>query len=183
MAVQINFDDCNLWLIDERLALHNFLVSDKTFSSMPITDSNSNKEPDVLCLQRCDKSLFINDGVKFPLASITLIEFKRPMRNDMKENKNPIDQCLDYLKEIREGKVKTSDGRLIPESKDIPAFCYIVTDLTSTMVDVCDKYGLNVTADRMRYFGYNCSRKAYMEVISYNLLNSVSERNQAFFTN
>lgn len=38
-------EDANLWLIDDRLTFHNYLASDKTISSMPITSDTSNKEP------------------------------------------------------------------------------------------------------------------------------------------
>ncbi|MCB3543135.1 ATP-binding protein, partial [Klebsiella pneumoniae] len=43
-------DSCNLWLIDERLAFHNYLASDKTLNAMPITGNDSTKEPDLLSL-------------------------------------------------------------------------------------------------------------------------------------
>ena len=42
----VMFESCNLWLVDERLAFHDYLASDKTINSMPITDSKSTKEPD-----------------------------------------------------------------------------------------------------------------------------------------
>lgn len=51
----IGLDKCNLWLIDERLAFHDYLASDKTLSSMPITDSNENKEPDLCALNVYDE--------------------------------------------------------------------------------------------------------------------------------
>ena len=47
---ELFFDDSNLWLIDERLAFHNFLASDKTIKSMPISGSEATKEPDIMAL-------------------------------------------------------------------------------------------------------------------------------------
>ncbi|MFH4268232.1 ATP-binding protein, partial [Acinetobacter baumannii] len=41
---EVFLDSCNLWLIDERLAFHNYLASDKTINAMPISDSASGKE-------------------------------------------------------------------------------------------------------------------------------------------
>ncbi|MGL5225039.1 MAG: hypothetical protein ACRC8Q_06920, partial [Aeromonas sp.] len=60
-------------------------------------------------------------------ASITVVEIKRPMRNDMREgeDKDPIDQALGYVERIREGQAKTKSGLLIPRNHDIPAYCYI----------------------------------------------------------
>lgn len=183
-STEVFLDSCNLWLIDERLAFHSYLASDKTLSSMPVTESESNKEPDLLSLRVFDNPILVNNQANFPLAAITVIEIKRPMRNDMREgeDKDPISQTLGYLKRIREGQIKTKSGVLIPRNNDIPAYCYILCDLTSTMVARCDIAGLTMTADGMGYFGYNPNFKAYIEVISFNqLVKAAKERNQAFF--
>lgn len=183
-STEVFLDSCNLWLVDERLAFHNYLASDKTLNSMPITESKSTKEPDLLSLRIFDNPLLVNDQSSFPLASITVIEIKRPMRNDMKEgeDKDPIQQSLDYLERVREGQVKTKTGLLIPASQSIPGYCYILCDLTEKMVKRCKSANLTVTADGMGYFGYNNSYKAYIEVISFNqLVRAAAERNRAFF--
>lgn len=181
---EVFLDSCNLWLIDERLAFHNYLASDKTLKAMPITDNNSTKEPDLLSLTVFDNPLLVNDNANFPLASITVIEIKRPMRNDMREgeDKDPIDQALGYIERIREGQAKTKSGLLIPRNNDIPAYCYIICDLTSTMIKRCKNFSLTMTADGMGFFGYNPNYKAYIEVISFNqLVKAAKERNLAFF--
>ena len=41
----------NLWLIDERLAFHHFLASDKNLSTNPTTSSISGKRPDIASLR------------------------------------------------------------------------------------------------------------------------------------
>ena len=43
-------------IVDERLAFHNYLASDKTLASMPITDSNETNEPDLCALNLFDRS-------------------------------------------------------------------------------------------------------------------------------
>ncbi len=177
-------DDSNLWLIDERLAFHNFLSSDKTIKSMPITDIDSNKEPDLMTLNIYDNPLLVNEGQSLPLASITVVEIKRPMRNDEKqgEEKDPIEQALGYLKLVRNGNVKTETGRQIPNSENIPGFCYVLCDITSSIKDRCDMLDLQVTSDKLGYFGYHKTFKAYIEVLSFDrLLNIAKERNRAFF--
>ncbi|HHF2869285.1 TPA: ATP-binding protein [Vibrio alginolyticus] len=181
---EVLLDSCNLWLIDERLAFHNYLASDKTLNAMPITGNDSTKEPDLLSLRVFDNPLLVNDQNSFPLASITVVEIKRPMRNDMREgeDKDPIAQALGYVERIREGQAKTKSGLLIPRNHDIPAYCYIVCDLTSTMVTRCKNFSLTMTADSMGFFGYNPNYKAYIEVISFNqLVRAAKERNRAFF--
>lgn len=177
-------DSCNLWLIDERLAFHNYLASDKTINAMPITGNESTKEPDLLSLRLFDNPLLVNDQMSFPLASITVIEIKRPMRNDMREgeDKDPIDQALSYLERIREGKVTTKSGRPIPGNKDIPGYCYVLCDLTESMHRRSRRANLRITSDGMGYFGYNEPSHAYIEVISFDqLVKAAKERNRAFF--
>lgn len=181
---EIRFEDSNLWLVDERLAFHNFLASDKTLNSSLITDSDETKEPDLLGLNVFDNPFLVNDGSSLPLASITVVEIKRPMRNDAKagEDKDPIEQALGYLKRVRNGKVTTSTGRPIPNSEQIPGFCYVICDITSSIKDRCDFLDLQVTADKMGYFGYHKTYNSYIEVISFDrLLNMARERNKAFF--
>lgn len=181
---EVLFDSCNLWLIDERLAFHNYLASDKTLNTMPITGSESTKEPDLISLKMFDNPILVNNQDDFPLAAITVVEIKRPMRNDMREgeDKDPIAQALGYVERVREGQAKTKSGQLIPRGQEIPAYCYIVCDLTSTMITRCKNFSLTMTADGMGFFGYNPNYKAYIEVISFNqLVKSAKERNRAFF--
>jgi len=177
-------DGSNLWLLDERLSFHAYLASDKTLNSMPITDSNSTKEPDILSLRVFDNPILVNDGSSFPMASLTVIEIKRPMRDDMKEgeDKDPIDQALGYLDRIREGGVQTKQGRPIPGNKEIPGYIYVVCDLTPTMKKRCRRANLRITSDGLGYFGYNEPSHAYIEVISFDqLVKSAKERNRSFF--
>lgn len=51
---EIKYDDMNLWLIDDRLAYHRFLASDKKMNSLPVLDSDVDKRMDLAVLmQRC----------------------------------------------------------------------------------------------------------------------------------
>ncbi|MEV4093661.1 ATP-binding protein [Streptosporangium saharense] len=179
---EIGVDASNLWIIDERLAFHEYLASDKTLKSMPITGSESTREPDVLSTRLIDTPVLTAEGEALPLASIVVIEIKRPMRNDASEDKDPILQSLNYVKRVRSGGVLTASGRPIPSSQDSPAFCYIVADLTPTLVSRCEYANLRRTHDGLGYFGFNEPAKAYIEVISFDrLVNAATERNRAFF--
>lgn len=183
-STEIDALQSNLWLVDERLAFHNYLASDKTLRSMPITGSESTKEPDILALNAYDNPLLVSEGTRLPLASITVIELKRPCRNDAAqgEEKDPIEQALMYLDRVRKGEVKTASGRLIPDSQDIPGFCYVITDLTPTIQFRTKIHQLKPTSDKLGYFGYSDPFNAYIEVISFDrLLNAARERNRAFF--
>lgn len=182
---EIKFDDANLWLIDERLAFHHYLASDKTLKSMPITNSLETVEPDILSFNIYENPLLVNEGQQLPLASITVIEIKRPMRNTFSgEEKDPIEQVLSYVQKIRAGQVKTIHGRPIPQSKTMPAFCYIIADITSNIEKKARLYGLKPTSDYMGFFGHNADEEynAYIEIISFErLISAAKERNRAFF--
>ena len=176
--------DCNLWLIDERLAFHDYLASDKPLSSMPITGSKETKEPDLAALNVFDNPLLVSEGEGLPLASIVVVEVKRPMRNDAKEgeDKDPIEQALGYLDRIRVGKVKTSTGRPIPRSEHIPGFCYVLCDITPTIERRCKIHDAIRTSDGLGYFFYHKQFSAYVEILSFDrLVNSARKRNRAFF--
>lgn len=178
-------EECgNLWLIDERLAFHSYLASDKTIKSMPITSDDSTKEPDICALNVFSNPILVNEGRSLPLASITIVELKRPMRDDARagEKEDPILQALTYLEKIRLGQAKTPQGRLIPKSEDIPGYCYVICDLTESVIRCCKASSLQVTSDQLGYFGYNPNFKAYIEVISFDrLLQAAKERNRMFF--
>ena len=181
---EARLDSCNLWLLDERLAFHDFLASDKSLSSVPIVENGDGKEPDILALNIFDEPLLVSDGQRLPLASIVVIEIKRPMRNDAAagEDKDPIEQALGYLDRVRQGQAKTASGRPIPRSDEIPGFCYVICDITPSVERRCKLAMLKVTSDRQGYFGYNENYRAYIEVASYDrLLNGARERNRAFF--
>ena len=136
---EVSFDSCNLWLVDERLAFHDYLASDKPLQSMPITGSRDGKEPDICALKVFDQPILISEDTKPPLASLEIIEIKRPMRKDSRagEEHDPIEQAVGYLRRIREGKVCTASGRQIPSSESIPGFCYVLADLTPQFEQRC----------------------------------------------
>ena len=184
-STEVMLDNCNLWLVDERLAFHNYLASDQTLRSMLITGATSTKEPDLLALNVFDNPILMSETRAPPYASFVVIELKRPMRNDAApgEEKDPVQQALQYLNRIRRGNVQTAEGRPIPNPDDIPGFCYVICDLTPTVKELCVlTHDLTVTSDHMGYFGYRKNMKAYVEVISFDkLVRAAKERNRAFF--
>jgi len=174
----------NLWLVDERLAFHEYLASDKTINSFPITDAKDTKEPDICALNVYDQPILFSESTKLPPASLEIIEIKRPLRNDAAsgEEDDPIEQAVGYLERIRAGGITTVTGRIIPASNATPGFCYILADLTPKLQSRCKMHDLTLTADGMGYFGYKKNSQAYIEVIGFDrLLNMAKERNRAFF--
>lgn len=183
---EVSIDDANLWLLDERLAFHNFMASDKSLKSMPTTESQSGKEPDLALWRFFDSSILVNEkGIATSMPTITIVEFKRPMRNDFKEDSpesNPIKQVLGYIDLIREGKAKTDDGRPVTTVSNAPAFCYIIADLTQSLRDICDNADMHESSDQLGYYRYHSKKNAYIEVLSFDaIVQRSKERNRAFF--
>jgi len=181
---ETHFETCNLWLVDERLAFHDYLASDKPLGSLPITGATDGTEPDIVALNVFDNPMLVSEGPSLPPAAIIVVELKRPMRNDAAqgEQKDPIEQALGYLDRIRQGKVQAASGRLIPGSEHIPGFCYVLCDLTPSVVQRCKMHDAIRTSDGLGYFFYNKTYGAYVEVISFDrLVNAAKERNKAFF--
>ena len=69
--------------------------------------------------------------------------------NDLDENdysangkdRDPIEQVLRYVKQIREGKVTLANGRDFGNVDNTPFYCYIIADLTSTLRDRAETSG------------------------------------------
>jgi hypothetical protein len=172
----VPIDRQNLWIIDERLSYHSFLASDKLFKSMKHLESSSTNRPDIVVFNH---PLAFTDSQ--PLTSVLIIEFKRPDRDDYAEA--PLSQVYRLLDDIRSGDFRDNKGMLIqPASERIPAYCYVICDLTPTTKRTLDDMGATPTPDRQGYFGYNPNKSAYYEVISYpKLLTDAMKRNRALF--
>lgn len=176
---EINFEEMNLWLIDDRLAYHDFLASDKPMKSLPVLESDIDKRMDIAIF---DQALSFSAD-KDTLNSISIIELKKPQRNDLADDdKNPINQVLDYVADIKSGKVKKSNGRGFGSVNNAAFYCYVIADLTDTLIKDAENAGLCKTPDGLGYFGYNQPRGAYIEVISYDkLVRDAKQRNQVLF--
>lgn len=176
----------NLWLVDERLAFHHYLASDKPLNSNPTTSNDTGKKPDITSLRIFNNPLLVGDQ-QGQQASLTVVEIKRPMRKDFKagesEEADPVLQSLGYLRRLRQG-AATRDGRPIPNADRIPGFIYILADFTAHLEDCCRLHQLKRTADGLGFFGYHPddAYNAYIQVISFDgLVTSATERNRAFF--
>ena len=177
---EITYKEQNLWMIDERLAYHYYLASDKPLSTLDPVITSSKKEPDIIVFN--NPISVVNDESK-PYGNIVIIEFKRPMRKDTSDTKNPIDQVSDYIDCIREGKSLDRKGRPITVNPDSTQFyAYIICDYTPDMKTLCRKRGFTPTPDDMGCYFYNPNQKSYTEVISFDkLLQDARARNRVLF--
>ena len=176
---EIKLDDMNLWLIDDRLAYHHFLASDKKINTIPVLKSDIDKRMDLAIF---DAALSYTADPE-NINSITIVELKRPQRNDLAtEETDPIAQVYDYVTDIKEGKVKKSNGRGFGNVQQVAFYCYVIADVTPTLKKSAARAGLVPTQDSEGYFGYNQAVGTYIEVVSYDkLLKDAKQRNRALF--
>lgn len=173
------FENHNLWLVDERLSYHQYLASDKSFKDLEELSIDSRERPDVIVF---NNPVAFVEGEYQPYSSIVILEFKRPMRDNYDDSENPITQVLGYIRKIRSGKFTDKNGRLVNLPEKIPFYAYIICDLTSDIKDFAEDAGYNVTPDLQGYFGYNTNFNAYIEIMSFEkLLGDARKRNQVLF--
>lgn len=178
---EVRPDQMNLWIIDEKLAFHFYLASDKALNQMA-------DAVEVDSLERPDLAIF---GHPFAFTdaspvfgSVVLVEFKRPVRDDYseKEDKNPIQQVYNYVELIRSGKAKDRSGRPITVPPGTPFYAYIVCDIMPKLEEQAKYAQLTRTPDGMGFFGYNAQVGVYVEIISFaKLVADAKKRNSAFF--
>lgn len=174
----VPYEQLNLWMIDERLAYHYYLASDKELSSVGVLENDSDQRPDIIIFN-APFAFSDHDG---PFTSIVLVEFKRPARDDYNDEKNPIRQVYEYISQVRAGKAKDRAGRPMHIPASVPFYCYIVCDLTPKIAESAEYAGLTATPDAEGYFGFNPNLRAYVEVLSFTkVVNDAEKRNRVLF--
>ncbi|WAL78508.1 hypothetical protein [Shewanella sp. DAU305] len=180
MAIRSTSDDVqehNLWLIDERMAYHKHLASDKSFKS--VTDIDSKERPDLLVF---NNPVVYGDD-KRETSTAIIVEFKRPMRDNYNGSDNPIDQVTGYVLKLRKpDQIMDERGREIHLNKRIPIYCYVICDLTSSIRDILEMRNYKPLLDNQGYIFYNDNLNTVIEVISFDkLLRDAKKRNSVLF--
>ena len=175
----IDYQSHNLWIIDEKLAYHYYLASDKKLSSMPPLSTTSDNEPDIIIF---DKPFAFTDEDRQPFKNISIIEFKRPGRNSYSNSENPIQQIIEYMDDIIAGKIKTKDGRYIESCDNLRFYCYIICDMTENIKKYSKQRGFKSSPDGIGSYYFLDNYKAYMEIIPYSkLIQDSKQRNKILF--
>lgn len=171
---QIEYEDHNLWLLDERLVFSEYISSDRKISNKALG------EPDLLIF---DKRQSFRSGDNEYSNPLTIVEFKRPKREEYSQDDDPILQVGKYVQAIREGKYETPEGLEKLKVNDCtPVYGYIVCDLVKRIDEFATQYQLTKSPDNEGYFGFHRGYMMYIEIISYKkLLKDATLRNKIFF--
>lgn len=173
----IDYDEHNLWLVDERLAYHTYLASDIPFREQagPI-EVDTGDRPDLV---------IFNNAVAFAenldQTSVVIVEFKRPERADFDGDDNPMAQMLNYVRLMRAGRARGDDGRTIEVPENTPFYCYAIATLTHRLRELAAHEDYKRTPDGRGFFRFHGGYNAYIELLSYDkVLRDAKKRNRAF---
>lgn len=175
----VAYDRQNLWILDEKLAYHYFLASDKRLDSVDFIDCDSQDRPDLLIFN--NPCAFVDQKSEY--SSVVIVEFKRPMRTGYSdEDDNPIAQVYGYVRDLRERKKRDKNGRYVGLDPNTPVYAYIICDIAPKIRQFCEDYRLTPTPDNAGYFGFNENLKTHVEVVSFDkMLNDSQKRNRILF--
>lgn len=173
---QLEYEDHNLWIIDERLSFSKFTASDQS------NYSDSNDAPDLVHF--FDNRIMYRNGENTVVSPVCIVEFKRPKRTNYTDSENPIIQACRYARKIQEGKYELPEGiePIKADKLNTPVYIYVVCDIVPKIEEFADNGTLTKSPDGERYFGYNKNYNAYIEVVSYkSLIEQAKMRNAIFF--
>lgn len=183
----ISSDKQNLWLLDERLIFNSLLASDKLFKQVDGLNSDSAKRMDLVIKKEevFEKATLFSED-KYPFESFTIVEFKKPERDNYKQGEyknDPIKQVRTYIEEIIKGNEKIK-GKKIEANKLSPFYCYIIADITDSLEYILDYEGFDPTPDGLGYFKFYETKtsRAYIEVLPFKkIIKDAKQRNKILF--
>lgn len=177
---ELSYEQHNLWLLDDRLAFYTYFNSDKRMDRQVPLEGKDGDRPDITLF---DLGIgFNSDDFNQP---ITIVEFKRPKRDDYTLADNPISQVRSYVDKLRAAKeaIKFDGTPLRPISQDTPFTCHVVADITPSLEAVMRQLGqFSQRAGTSSYYWWDPNYKTFIEISSfYEVLSAAKARNQAFF--
>ena len=169
---EVDYENHNLWLIDESLAFQSFIASDLKLNNF-IKNSDSTDRPDLLFFSEYDP----DDNVD----SITLIELKRPEVDVNKREEKPHEQVMKYVKKLR-NKELDLHGKYIKTTESTRYYCYILLDLSKRNEEIFIDNAYTPLSENRGYIYYHPTYKMYISVLDYRELKKDAERrNKIFF--
>jgi hypothetical protein len=173
------YNDHNLWILDDRWALHQYIASDIPFNKHKVLQCDSEDRADIVFYNLG----FVRDAMEDIHHSITIVEFKKPGRTSYKED--PVDQAFRYIEDIKSGKLRDVNGHLINiREEDVIFHVYIICDPNNpTIRHAIKKYEFTPTFDGTGYRKpFHSGYSAEIELLPFKkLLRDASIRNEIFF--
>ena len=187
----ILLEDSNLWLLDDRLAFHNYLASDLPLKEYRVLNGLGDDEdrPDVAvfkdywseapeeALEKINPMVTSNGGTG-DSGALTVVEFKRPGRDD----RECVNQALRYVDKLRgkaDGEVRSFKGRPVKTNNLVQV--YVILDITNKFREELLREDWHQVDEGCIYRPF-INRGAIANVCSWDyILKSAKERNRMFF--
>lgn len=177
--VKIDYFEHNLWLIDDALAFLPYISSDRTLhgGGRKVGD----KITDLLFY---DDSMILGDEDG---TTLTIVEFKRPSRNDYafgREKLDPILQVIETVgKATAKGGIAKTDGEHFSFVGVVRKFAYVIADLTPKLIEVLQRHDFKNDWNPKVFVRYRDHEEILIQVFGYDtLLENAKKRNAAFFS-
>ncbi|RUU54438.1 hypothetical protein EOC99_29440 [Mesorhizobium sp. M7A.T.Ca.TU.009.01.1.1] len=175
-----DFDDNNLWLVDERLTFANFIDSDRDITKhAALFEVSSGNEPDIACYF---SFAFSTDDSLDDLREVVIVELKRPGPLPSRDE-HPYTQVIRYIRNIREGKW-SKNGPKIKANQSTRFYAYIICDISEKLTQaIVDEYQFHpMFGGTEGYFIFNPTLNAYIEFVPFERVGrDARRRHKAFF--
>lgn len=186
---EVNYENHNLWLLDERFLNYRFIASDKSITSF--SQKNSRKESDIILIdnpQMFNNPIGFGDKSSGEINSMVIFEFKRP--GDIAHQKKSTDYRWDFAELV--GKYfdeflykpdkKNYKGNPVVIDKTTPKFGFIILDVIPKPLI---EYNIGKGWDKTpfgTYFRINPKENLHLEVLTFRqLLDFAKNRHNPFF--
>ena len=185
----IDYENHNLWILDERFISYKFIASDKSISSF--SQVKSRKEPDLTLI---DNNSLFNNPISFgdkssgEINSMVIFEFKRPGEVAHQKNKKDyrweFSELIEpYFEEfIYQPSKRNYKGNQVILSERTPKFGYVIVDIIpKDLVRYNRNKGWKETPFGT-YFKIESELNLHLEVMTFRKLLELSkQRHNPFF--
>jgi hypothetical protein len=178
-SVDTDYFEHNLWLIDDALAFLPYISSDRAMHG-----KGRKKGDKIADLAFFDDSLVLgdNDG-----TTITIVEFKRPSRDDYRFGDIKHDPVMQVLKTLEDataaGGIARTDGSHFAFKGVVRRFGYIIADIKPTLAQVLTLHDFKNDWNPHIYVRYRDNEQIFIQAMGYDtLIAHAKKRNQAFFS-
>ena len=178
-SVDTDYFEHNLWLIDDALAFLPYISSDRAMHG-----KGRKKGDKIADLAFFDDSLVLgdNDG-----TTITIVEFKRPSRDDYKfgdVKHDPVMQVIETLKNATAaGGIARTDGTHFAFRGVVRRFGYVIADIKPSLINVLRNHDFKNDWNPDIYVRYRDNEQIFIQAMGYDtLIAHAKKRNQAFFS-
>lgn len=171
---QNDYFNHNLWLIDDRYAVYDFVSSDQ--KECHISDAPYDPK---------DKRYDIFAAYKDPLGAehnVFIVELKRTGA-PLSESNDPFAQIINYVQRIKNGKLSQHDGKRLNITESTQFFGLVLCDVHGEYFRdyMIEKYDLQKRPDSKSYHTVKLNGSFFLEVMNYeNLLSIAHARNKVF---